>query len=71
MQWRIQDFPDGGGGRGVWCGGVNLLFGKKFAEHENPLGSANAMLILIFGLSNVNFHNILKGLLQKRLINST
>ena len=30
MQWRIQDFPDGGGG--------NLLFGKKFAEHEkSPL----------------------------------
>ena len=30
VQWRIQDFPDGGGGANPKGEGVNLLPGKNF-----------------------------------------
>ena len=33
MQWRIQDFPDGGGGANFQGGGVNLSFNQKFPEN--------------------------------------
>ena len=50
LRWRIQDFPDGGGGE-------ILLFDKIFAENwmkmieigpGDPLGSANALPIYFF-----------------------
>ena len=31
IQWRIQDFPEGGAN--PWDWGKNLLFGKIFAEN--------------------------------------
>ena len=33
MQWRIQDFPDGGGGANFQGGGANLLFGQIFTKN--------------------------------------
>ena len=35
LHWRIQDFPDGGGGGNSWIWGktLDLLFGKILAEN--------------------------------------
>ena len=38
IQWRIQDFPDGG--RNFQGGGVNLLFNKKVLLHERKRHTA-------------------------------
>ena len=33
IQWRIQDFPVGGGSANAQVGGANLLFGQIFPEN--------------------------------------
>ena len=70
MQWRIQDFPDGG--TYPQGGGANLLFGKIFLENcmkmkeigprggggalpWHPLRPANGMILALHNTITVNF----------------